>query len=119
VRYVKGYGRILVTASGRTLYLLTSDPPGGSKCTGSCGYVWPPLDASGRLVAGPGVEVSLLSSFKRSGGGDQVLYDKHALYTYEQDSGPGMVTGQGVPTYGGTWWVVSPNGRALTKVPTY
>jgi len=115
VRFVKGVGDILVTSSGHALYLLTSDPPGGSSCVGSCAIVWPPLVAGRRLKAGPGVTASLLSSFTRSDGTRQVLYNKHALYTYEEDSDPGMVTGQGVETYGGIWWLVSPAGQAITK----
>jgi predicted lipoprotein with Yx(FWY)xxD motif len=115
VRYVKGFGQILVTGAGTTLYLLTSDPAGGSNCTGPCSLSWPPLEVSGRLKAGPGVNPALLSSFRRGGGGQQVLYHGHALYTFEEDTGPGMVTGQGVETYGGTWWVVSPKGGAVTK----
>lgn len=115
VKTVKGLGKILVTGDGRVLYLLTSDPSGSSNCIGSCAIVWPPLEVKGRLKAGPGVDPKLLSTIKRrQGGGTQVLYDKHALYTYAQDTGPGMATGQGVQTYGGTWWVVSPTGRAVT-----
>jgi predicted lipoprotein with Yx(FWY)xxD motif len=114
VKHVPGLGNILVTGTGTTLYLLTSDPAGGSNCTGPCSLSWPPLEVSGRLKAGAGVDPSLLSSFGR-GGGRQVLYDRHALYTFEEDTGPGMVTGQGVETYGGTWWVVSPDGHAVTS----
>jgi hypothetical protein len=44
-----------------------------------------------------------------------VLYNHHALYTYEEDSDPGMESGQGVETYGGIWWLVSPDGHAITK----
>jgi predicted lipoprotein with Yx(FWY)xxD motif len=115
VRSVKGYGDVLVTSSGQALYLLTSDPPGGSTCTGSCAVVWPPLVSGHRLKAGPGLKPSLLSTFTRSDGVRQVSYNHHALYTYEEDSDPGMVTGQGVETYGGIWWLVSPNGLAITK----
>jgi predicted lipoprotein with Yx(FWY)xxD motif len=113
-RSVKGYGKILVTSSGRTLYMLSIDPPGGSVCIGSCAIVWPALSASGRIKAGPGVDPALVSRFKRSDGVEQVLYNKHALYTFEQDTGPGMVTGQGVTTYGGVWWVVSVTGKPVT-----
>ncbi len=43
VRSVKGYGDILVTSSGSSLYLLTSDPTGGSSCIGLvCHRVAPP-----------------------------------------------------------------------------
>jgi predicted lipoprotein with Yx(FWY)xxD motif len=113
VKSVKGYGKVLVTSTGVSLYLLTSDPSGGSSCVGSCAIVWPPLISNGKLKAGPGVNPSLLSSFSRNGG-KQVLYNNHALYTYEEDTGPGMVTGQGVETYGGIWWLVSPSGHAIT-----
>src|SRR5580692_4431036 len=90
-RLVKGYGKVLVTSSGRALYMLSVDPPGGSNCIGSCAIVWPALTARGKTIkAGPGVNPALVSSFKRSDGVSQVLYNKHALYTFEQDTGPGM-----------------------------
>jgi predicted lipoprotein with Yx(FWY)xxD motif len=114
-RLVKGYGKILVTSSGRTLYMLSVDPTGGSNCVGSCAIVWPALTAGGKTIkAGPGVNPALVSSFKRSDGVRQVLYNKHALYTFEQDTGPGMLSGQGVTTYGGVWWVVSATGKPVT-----
>ena len=112
-RSVKGLGRILVTSTGMTLYLLTSDPPGASICVGPCPLVWPPLLVKGRLKAGPGINPSLLTTFVRSNGAKQVLYDKHALYTYQDDASPGMVTGQGVATYGGIWWVLAPSGKPV------
>ena len=114
-RLVKGYGKILVTSSGRTLYMLSVAPPGGSNCIGSCAIVWPALTAGGKTIkAGPGIDPTLVSSFKRSDGVRQVLYNKHALYTFEQDTSPGMLSGQGVTTYGGVWWVVSATGKAVT-----
>jgi predicted lipoprotein with Yx(FWY)xxD motif len=114
-RLVKGYGKVLVTSSGRALYMLSVDPPGGSNCIGSCAIVWPALTAGGKTIkAGPGVNPALVSSFKRSDGVTQVLYNKHALYTFEQDTGPGMLSGQGVTTYGGVWWVVSATGKPVT-----
>jgi predicted lipoprotein with Yx(FWY)xxD motif len=114
-RFVKGYGKILVTSSGRALYMLSVDPMGGSVCTGSCAIVWPALTAPEKFIkAGPGVNPALVSSFKRSDGVRQVLYDKHALYTFEQDTGPGMLSGQGVTTYGGVWWLVSATGKPVT-----
>jgi predicted lipoprotein with Yx(FWY)xxD motif len=108
---VVGYGKVLAT-SGRPLYLLSSDPPGGSRCTGGCTSTWPPLTATGRPTAGPGADSSLLSTFKRADGKTQVLYDKHALYTH---SGRGLVSGAGVRSQGGIWYLVAPSGKALKK----
>ena len=115
VRYVKGFGNILVTSRGYALYLLTSDPRDASSCVGSCVLLWAPPEVTGKLEAGAGVNPKLLSSFQRSGGAHQVAYDGHALYTYSDDTGPGMVTGEGVETYGGIWWAVSPKGNPVEK----
>jgi len=36
------------------------------------------------------------------------------LYTFAQDQVPGDVNGQGIKSFGGTWWAVSPSGKAVT-----
>jgi predicted lipoprotein with Yx(FWY)xxD motif len=106
---VIGYGTALAT-KGRPVYMLSFDPPGGSKCTGGCTSTWPPLTANGKPTAGPGVDSSLLSTFKRPDGETQVLYDKRALYTH---SGRGLVSGAGVKSEGGTWYLIDPSGKAI------
>lgn len=106
---VIGYGKALAT-SGHPLYLLSSDPPRGSRCTGKCTATWSPLTAKGAPTAGPGVESSLLSTFKRADGSTQVLYDGHALYTHK---GRGLVSGAGVRSEGGTWYLVAPSGKPI------
>jgi predicted lipoprotein with Yx(FWY)xxD motif len=106
---VVGYGTVLAK-SGHPLYVLSSDPSGASRCEGSCTSQWPPLSASGSPTAGPGVKSSLLSTFKRSDGTAQVLYDKRALYTHK---GRGLVSGAGVRFQGGTWYLVAPSGKPI------
>jgi predicted lipoprotein with Yx(FWY)xxD motif len=109
---ISGYGTALVTSSGKSLYLLSSDPSGGSSCAGACAKVWKPLTASGSPSGGGSADSSKLSTFKRKDGTTQVLYDKHALYTF---ASPGATSGQGVKSYGGTWYLVSPSGKPITK----
>jgi predicted lipoprotein with Yx(FWY)xxD motif len=106
---VIGYGTVLAT-SGHPLYLLSSDPPDGSRCKGGCTSTWPPLAAKGAPTAGPGVKGSLVSTFKRADGSAQVLYDRHALYTH---GGRGLVSGAGVRSEGGTWYLVAPSGKPI------
>jgi predicted lipoprotein with Yx(FWY)xxD motif len=110
-----GYGTVLVNSSGQALYLLSNDPSGGSKCTGACASAWPPLEAKGGLTAGSGADKSLLSSFSRSDGTKQVLYNKHALYTYAKG---GLVSGEGVASNGGIFYLVAPDGKPVTKTTT-
>jgi predicted lipoprotein with Yx(FWY)xxD motif len=107
---VAGYGTVLATPTGKTLYLSTADPAGASKCAGSCTSTWPPLTAKGSPSAGTGVESSMLSSFKRSDGTEQVVYNKHALYTH---TGSGLTSGAGVAANGGIWYLVSPSGNPI------
>ena len=52
------------------------------------------------------------TTFRRSDGSTQVLYDRHALYTHR---GRGLVSGAGVRSEGGTWYLVAPSGKAITK----
>ena len=110
VKNVSGYGNVLATSSGQTLYLLTADPAGGSKCTGSCIAQWRPLTHSGSPTGGPGVDASMLSTFKRTDGKQQVLYNKHALYIH---SGTGAASGAGIAADGGIWYLVSPSGKPV------
>jgi predicted lipoprotein with Yx(FWY)xxD motif len=112
VAKISGYGSALVTPSGKSVYLLSTDPAGGSKCSGSCAKTWIPVTVSGSPSGGSGVDSSKLSSFKRSDGTTQVLYDKHALYTF---TGQGATSGEGQASFGGVWYLVSPSGSAIKK----
>lgn len=107
---MSGYGTVLASGTGKALYLLTADPSGGSRCTGSCTTQWHPLTVSGSPHAGQGVKASLLSTFRRGDGSTQVLYNHHALYTY---SGAGAASGAGIAADGGIWYLVSPAGKAV------
>jgi predicted lipoprotein with Yx(FWY)xxD motif len=109
---VPAYGTVLVNSSGQALYMLTSDPSGSSKCTGACATAWPPLAAKGSPTAGPGANGSMLSTFTRSDGSKQVLYNHHALYTYAH---AGLVSGEGVASQGGIFYLVAPTGKPVTK----
>jgi predicted lipoprotein with Yx(FWY)xxD motif len=105
------FGRILVNAQGRTLYLFLADKGTRSTCKGSCARVWPPLQASGTPSGGAGVKASELSTTRRSDGSRQVVYHGHPLYTMVADKKPGQTEGQ---AFLGTWFVVSPAGNAVT-----
>jgi predicted lipoprotein with Yx(FWY)xxD motif len=75
-------GQVLVNARGRTLYLFEKDKRGKSSCNGACATAWPPLIASGKPRAKPGIKASLLGRVKRRDGRRQVTYNRHPLYTF-------------------------------------
>jgi predicted lipoprotein with Yx(FWY)xxD motif len=109
-------GAYLTGAGGMTLYIRTSDPAGGSSCTGGCATAWPPLAvaAGAQPVAGTGV-TGTLATFTRSDGALQVTYNGHALYYYATDTKPGDTTGQGV---GGVWFVAPVAGSGGAASPS-
>jgi predicted lipoprotein with Yx(FWY)xxD motif len=91
---------VLTNARGYTLYLFVPDPPRMSTCYGTCAVYWPPVTGTPR--AGTGV-TGKLGTIRRAGGGNQVTYDGHPLYTYVGDSGPGQANGNNINLNGGLW----------------
>jgi len=81
-----------------------------------CAAIWPPLLTSGRPIAGPGVDQSLLGGLRRPDGTMQVTYAGWPVYMYNADSAPTAAAGA---TYGqylldnhadGVWYEVAPQG---------
>jgi len=107
------YGTILVDSTGRTLYMLTADTSTMSACTGGCVSIWAPLAAMGTLTAGSGLNASLLGAITRSDGSKQVTYNGHPLYTFLQDGGPGHENGEGISSFGGSWYVLNLSGMPV------
>jgi predicted lipoprotein with Yx(FWY)xxD motif len=96
-----------------TLYIRTSDPAGGSSCTGGCASAWPPLTVAAGMQPLAVTEVTgTLATFARSDGSLQVTYNGRALYYYAADTKPGDTSGQGV---GGVWFVAPVSGSGATS----
>jgi predicted lipoprotein with Yx(FWY)xxD motif len=109
-------GTYLVDGQGRSLYLFLADKDGKSNCNGACAAAWPPLMTSGTAQAGAGVTGNMLGTTTRSDGSKQVTYNNHPLYMYSLDHAAGDTHGQGVNAFGALWWLVAPNGSAITKM---
>jgi predicted lipoprotein with Yx(FWY)xxD motif len=80
----------------------------------NCLAVWPFVLVSNAPTAGPGVNARLLGTIDVPQG-DEVTYNAHPLYTYISDTKPGETTGEGSPSFGSPWWVVSAAGNAITR----
>jgi predicted lipoprotein with Yx(FWY)xxD motif len=91
-------GKVLVNDKGLTLYRFDNDmTPGKSTCgPGVCASTWPALRVTGTPTAGPGVEASMLSTFKRADGTTQLQIAGHPLYMFAGDKKPGDTNGQGI-----------------------
>jgi predicted lipoprotein with Yx(FWY)xxD motif len=108
-------GEVLVSASGRTLYVFAPDKASRVSCTASCQSVWPPLAApsSGRAEAIGPVKSTLIGSDPNPVGGRVVTYNGWPLYTFVGDSAPGTANGQRKLLNGGTWYVMSTSGKPV------
>jgi predicted lipoprotein with Yx(FWY)xxD motif len=106
-------GRILVDASGMTIYLFEQDSGTTSTCNGSCAKFWPPVTTKGKPKAGAGIDATKLGTTKRADGATEVTYGGHPLYLYTGDMHPGDTNGQGLNAFGALWYVVSPAGKEI------
>lgn len=98
---------IVVSSSGRAVYTLTGDSTRHAECGSSngCWSVWPPVTVrKGQKPTASGVG-GTLSVWSHSGI-NQVLQNGHPLYTYAGDSSAHVATGNGIKTFGGTWFAV-------------
>ena len=84
---VSGVGKVLVDGKGRTVYILTSSSTKNVPCTAAsgCTAVWPPAGT----------------------------YMGWRVYEYSGDSGSGQANGEGIASFGGTWYVLSPSGQPV------
>jgi predicted lipoprotein with Yx(FWY)xxD motif len=110
-----GLGRIIVSGSGRTLYLFERDRRGHSACAGACAVYWPPLITRGKPLARGGAKQSLLGTIKRANGARQVTYAGHPLYRFVQDVKRGDTKGEGLNFFGGGWDALTPAGKKIEK----
>ncbi|WP_151475606.1 SCO0930 family lipoprotein [Streptomyces albicerus] len=111
-------GEIVVDKNGMTVYRFEKDTPWPMKtaCLGECLEKWPvvePVDAADTKGIDNKVEGRRgYVVLNRPDGLKQQSIDCWPMYTFAGDKKPGDTNGQGV---GGTWYVMSPEGKALGK----
>jgi predicted lipoprotein with Yx(FWY)xxD motif len=111
-------GTILVDGKGRTIYIFAADSKGKSACNAACLEYWPAVIAPASLPTSVAGVTGKLGVLKRAGGVRQLTINGWPLYTYKGDASTGAISGQGVNASGAKWWVVSPSGARITKMPS-
>lgn len=117
---VSGVGNVVVDGKGRTVYILTKAGKKNVPCTDAsgCTGVWPDLplpDGTSSATAGGGLNSSLLGTMKSSDGETYPTYNGYLLYEYTGDSGRGQANGEGVTSFGGTWYVLGSSGKSVKQ----
>jgi len=110
-------GKVVVDARGHTVYELTADKQGRSTCSASCLTLWPAVPALGGKGA-PASITAPVGSTADTSGKQMATVGGRPVYTFSQDQRPGDVNGEGLKDFGGTWWAVSPTGKAVMKSGT-
>lgn len=117
---VAGVGTVVVDGRGRTVYILTKDGRTNVLCTDAsgCTGLWPDLplpSGSSASQAKTGLKASLLGTKKLSDGETYPTYHGWLMYEYAGDSDPGQAKGQGIKSFGGTWYVLNASGNPVTS----
>ncbi|HUY09817.1 MAG TPA: hypothetical protein VMW80_10300 [Candidatus Dormibacteraeota bacterium] len=114
---VAGLGTVLVDGAGRTIYTLSSEKHGKITCTSAsgCPQFWPQIHSSSgqRHQTRGGAHASMIGSERGATSTRVVTYHGWPLYTYSGDSAKGQDNGEGLKSFGGTWYAVSPAGKQV------
>jgi predicted lipoprotein with Yx(FWY)xxD motif len=95
----------------KTVYIFEGDSGSTSACSGACAAVWPPV--TGSASAGAGAMAADLGTITRSDGTKQVTYKGHPLYYFARDGDKGDAYGQGIKSFGASWYVLAPSGSKV------
>jgi predicted lipoprotein with Yx(FWY)xxD motif len=112
-------GDVLVDGRGRTVYVLTADGTTNAPCddASGCTKAWPDVslpDGVTAAKAGDGVDSSLLGA-KKVGAETYPTYKGWLLYEFSGDSKSGQANGEGIKSFGGTWYALDAKGMPITS----
>ena len=105
------FGPMLFATSGQAIYLFDKEEGSRAECYGACAADWPPVLTDGEPQGVRGARPGLLGTTERRDGSLQVTYGGHPLYFYAHED-PWQVLCHDFVEYGGTWFVVQPDGDA-------
>ncbi len=102
---VGSFGKILVNSEGQVLYTFTKNGA-PVPCEASCLSIWPAVTLPAGVTTPTGTAGVGTLGTTTTNGLTQVTVGGLPLFTYAGDSAPGVVNGNNLATFGGTWKVV-------------
>jgi len=113
-----GLGSVVVDGRGHTVYVLTTDGHTNLPCedASGCTKVWPDLplpDGVSSAKAGSGVDAAKLGTMKLADGETYPTYNGWLMYEFAHDSGPAQAGGEGIRSFGGTWYALTAAGTLV------
>lgn len=114
------FGAYIAGPGGKPVYLFTTDEQGQGaeepriSCTSeACLQMWPLVTAEDPTV-GPQLEEDLVGSTTYEGE-SVVTYNGWPLYFYAPDTAGAAPTGQDIHSFGGEWYLLTPQGEKLER----
>jgi predicted lipoprotein with Yx(FWY)xxD motif len=114
---VTSLGRVVVDSGGFTVYMLTADSSGRSTCSSVCLSSWPPVAGPSSGASSSPDITAKVGEAATTTGNTMLTVGGWPVYRYVQDTAPGDVTGEGITSFGGTWYAIGPNGQPVTGAP--
>lgn len=113
------FGKHLTTGDGRPVYLFTTDTQAKDgqeakvSCTSAdCLNAWPLVTSSGNPQAGEEANSELIGTTMYEGK-QVVTYNGWPLYYFVRDAGAEAPQGQDIKSFGGEWYLVTPEGEEV------
>jgi predicted lipoprotein with Yx(FWY)xxD motif len=108
------FGKVLVARNGYTIYAFDKDKRNEDACQKihACLAAWPVVKP-GAVLAGPGIDKSLIGTITLKHGIKQLTYAGHALYTYAGDAEPHETTFINYKQFGARWPALSAAGKLV------
>jgi len=114
-------GQPVLAVSGRVVYVHLSSTGTLAPCTGACLTIWPAVDASAVPSVSPAASGAHLGTTTQAGAVRVLTVNGRPVFYFSKDTGS-SASGEGITSFGGTWYVLSPNGSPVpepgSSVPT-
>lgn len=118
-RTVGNFGKVLVDHRRFSLYMLTDEKGGHIHCTAAnqCLTFWPPIlvAKNSKITVGSGVKGHIGHIVR--GSKWQVTVNGYPVYTFSEDSGPKQSSGEGISSFGGTWYLLKAGAATSSGTP--
>lgn len=112
------YGEVLANSKGYSLYVLDAKgKPVACPTSNQCAIYWPPLEvaAGSKITTGAGLKGKV--GHQVVGKKWLVTYNGWPVYGYTGDTGPKQSHGEGLTSFGGTWYLLAPGAKTAAATP--
>ena len=112
------FGEYIVGPDGRPVYAFVTEGRAGDNlpalesCNKPCRERWPPVFVDSDLTVAEPLDPDLAAMLE-DGGGKVAVYNSEPLFHFVMDEAGQEPVGQGIHSFGGWWYLISPDGEYI------